>query len=180
MELLLSERIFKTVFSARAGIAASALAAAVTFAGCSSNPLATSETLTQGYVIDQQQIDQVPVGSSREQVLLALGTPSTTATFDNEVFYYISQTRVRSVAFLNPKLVDQRVLAVYFGEDGRVTNIANYGKQDGKLFDFISRTTPTGGKDRNFLSQLLAGAGKIPSNILGGGSAPGPTPPPKG
>ena len=39
-------------------------------------------------------IDQVPVGSSREQVLLALGTPSTTATFDNEVFYYISQTRV--------------------------------------------------------------------------------------
>jgi outer membrane protein assembly factor BamE (lipoprotein component of BamABCDE complex) len=174
MELLLSERIFKTVFSARAGIAASALAAAVTFAGCSSNPLATSETLTQGYVIDQQQIDQVPVGSSREQVLLALGTPSTTATFDNEVFYYISQTRVRSVAFLNPKLVDQRVLAVYFGEDGRVTNIANYGKQDGKLFDFISRTTPTGGKDQNFLGQIISGAGNIGQNvakgIMGGGT----------
>ena len=53
------------------------------------------------------------------------------------------------------------MLAVYFGEDGRVTNIANYGMQDGKVFDFISRTTPTGGKDQNFLGQLLAGAGKI-------------------
>ena len=152
MELLLSARIFKTVISAQARLAASALVAAVALARLQVRmSLSTSETLTQGYVIDQQQIDQVPVGSSREQVLLALGTPSTTATFDNEVFYYISQTRVRRVAFLNPKLVDQRVLAVYFGDDGRVTSIANYGMQDGKVFDFISRTTPTGGKDHNFL-----------------------------
>src|SRR5262245_58617720 len=142
-------------------------------AACQSNVLSTSETLTQGYVIDQQQIDLVPVGSSREQVLLALGSPSTTATFDNEVFYYISQTRVRSVAFLNPRLVDQRVLAVYFGDDGRVTQIANYGMQDGKIFDFISRTTPTGGKDHNFLGQLLAGVGKVPANIFGGGNSNG-------
>ncbi len=62
---------------------------------------------------------------------------------------------------MKPKLVDQRVLAVYFGEDGRVDNIANYGLKDGKVFDFISRTTPTGGKDQNFLGQMLSGAGKI-------------------
>ena len=168
MELLLSERIFKT--SAKAGFAVSALAAALALGGCNTDALKTSETLTQGYVIDQQQIDQVPVGSSREQVLLALGTPSTTATFDNEVFYYISQTRVRRVAFMNPRLVDQRVLAVYFGDDGRVTNIANYGKQDGKVFDFISRTTPTGGKDQNFLSQIINGASKLAPGIPGGGT----------
>ena len=168
----MSECIFKT--SAKAGFAVSALAAALALGGCNTDALKTSETLTQGYVIDQQQIDQVPVGSSREQVLLALGTPSTTATFDNEVFYYISQTRVRRVAFANPKLVDQRVLAVYFGDDGRVTQIANYGMQDGKVFDFISRTTATGGKDNNFLGQLLTGVGKVPSNIFGGGSTPPP------
>ncbi len=125
--------------------------------------LGTSETFHQGYVIDEQQLELVPVGSSREQVILALGTPSTTATFDNEVFYYISQTRKRSVAFQQPRLVDQRVLAVYFGADGRVTNIANYGKQDGKVFDFISRTTPTAGKDQSFIGQLLTGVQGIPS-----------------
>ena len=153
---------------------AAAMLSAAALSACSTSPtLNPSETLAQGYVIDQQQIDLVPVGSSREQVLLALGTPSTTATFDNEVFYYISQTRVRSVAFMNPKIVDQRILAVYFGEDGRVENIANYGTQDGKLFDFVSRTTPTGGKDQSFIGQLLSGAGAggaaSAGRIFGGG-----------
>ena len=39
------------------------------------------------------------------------------------------------------------------------SSIANYGLKDGKVFDFISRTTPTGGKDQTFLGQMLAGAG---------------------
>jgi outer membrane protein assembly factor BamE (lipoprotein component of BamABCDE complex) len=141
-------------------------AAALLLAGCNAaSTLTPSETFIQGYVIDQQTLDQVPVGSSREQVLLALGSPSTTATFDNEVFYYISQTRRRSAAFAKARIVDQRVLAVYFGDDGRVENIANYGLKDGKVFDFISRTTPTGGKDQNFLMQLISGIGR-------GGSLP--------
>lgn len=151
--------------------AAGAVVLALLAAGCNAtDSLSASETIVKGYVIDQESLDLVPVGSSREQVLLTLGTPSTTATFDNEVFYYISQTRVRNAAFMKAKVVDQRVLAVYFGEDGRVTNIANYGLQDGKLFDFISRTTPTAGKDQNFLIQLIsgiAGGSNLPSRIPG-------------
>ncbi len=139
-----------------------AIGAGLLLSGCNGGGdlgLTPGETITQGYVIDQDQVDSVPVGSSREQVLLALGTPSTTATFDSEVFYYISQTRRRSAAFMNARVVDQRVLAVYFGQDSRVTDIANYGLKDGKVFDFISRTTPTGGKDENFLGRILQGSG---------------------
>lgn len=140
----------------------------IALSGCTSSTLnlSSSETIHQGYVIDEQQLELVPVGSSREQVILALGSPSTKATFDSEVFYYISQTRKRSMAFQNPHIVDQRVLAVYFGADGRVTNIANYGLKDGKVFDFVSRTTPTGGKDQTFIGQLLAGAGGAPSSLI--------------
>jgi outer membrane protein assembly factor BamE (lipoprotein component of BamABCDE complex) len=164
-------KLFKTpeAFGLRtltvAGVTLMSLTACNTSATMGS--LSPGETLTQGYVIDQQQIDLVPVGSSREQVLLALGSPSTTATFDSEVFYYISQTRYRPAAFAKPKLVDQRILAVYFGEDGRVTNIANYGLKDGRVFDFISRTTPTGGKDQNFIGQVLAGATGVPTSLPG-------------
>ncbi|MEW9805344.1 outer membrane protein assembly factor BamE [Mesorhizobium marinum] len=155
----------------------SLIAVATVISGCNTSKtfagLKPGETLTQGYVIDQQSIDLVPVGSSREQVLLTLGSPSTTATFDNEVFYYISQTRRRPVAFMNPKIVDQRILAVYFNDEGRVDNIANYGLKDGRIFDFISRTTPTGGKDLNFLGQMMSGIGNVGANtaknILGGG-----------
>lgn len=144
-----------------------AAGSALMLTGCVSDALNPSQTLVQGYVPDEQALELVPVGSSREQVLLALGTPSTSATFDNEVFYYISQTRVRRAAFMKPKLVDQRILAVYFGEEERVTNIANYGLQDGKIFDFLSKTTPTGGKDTTFISQLLSGAGKALPKLPG-------------
>ncbi|MCX7305261.1 MAG: outer membrane protein assembly factor BamE [Hyphomicrobiales bacterium] len=176
MELLLqAPRSRPTSLPRSAGLCL--VVAAVAVSGCNTQKtfagLKPGETLTQGYVIDQQSIDLVPVGSSREQVLLTLGSPSTTATFDNEVFYYISQTRKRSAAFMNAKLVDQRILAVYFNKEGRVDNIANYGLKDGKVFDFISRTTPTYGKDQNFLGQMLSGAGNIGAstakNILGGG-----------
>jgi outer membrane protein assembly factor BamE (lipoprotein component of BamABCDE complex) len=147
---------------------AAALFAALALAGCSAtDTLTPGETLTSGYVIDEETLALVPVGSSREQVLLSLGTPSTTATFDSEVFYYISQTRHRPVAFMQPRVVDQRVLAVYFGADGRVSQIANYGLQDGRVFDFISRTTPTAGRDQNFIQQLISG-------VASGGSTPNP------
>jgi len=86
-----------------------------------------------------------------------LGTPSTVATVSGEVFYYISQKAERT-AFLDSKVTDQKVLAVYFGQDRRVERIANYGLKDGKVFDFISRTTPTGGHDQNLIRQILQGA----------------------
>ncbi|PTM95329.1 Beta-barrel assembly machine subunit BamE [Mycoplana dimorpha] len=121
-------------------------------AGCQ-----TGEVLNQGYIVDEQTLALAPVGSSREQVLLSLGTPSTTATFDNEVFYYISQKRVRPIAFMKPKLIDQSVLAVYFNKDGNVERLANYTAKDGVPFDMISRTTPTGGVEQTFLGQLLKG-----------------------
>ena len=114
-----------------------------------------ASTYQRGYVFDQAQLEQVPVGSSQEQVLLVLGTPSTIATVSGEVFYYISQRTEQKVAFLNPKVVDQRVLAVYFTHDRRVERIANYGMQDGKSFDFISRTTATGGEELSFLKQIF-------------------------
>lgn len=173
MEMSLYALNFKTgLRSVRAP--ALVIAAAIGVAGCNAGAtLNPRETLTQGYVLDEQSLELVPPGSSREQVLLSLGSPSTTATFDNEVFYYISQTRVRNAAFMKPKLVEQRVLAVYFGPDSRVVNIANYGLQDGKVFDFVSRTTPTGGQDKNFIGQLLSGFGGAPSLPGGGSRGPG-------
>ena len=72
------------------------------------------------------------------------------ATVSGEVFYYISQ-RSEQTAFMPQKVVDQRVIAVYFDKNRRVQRLANYGMQDGKIFDFVSRTTPTSGQELNYL-----------------------------
>ena len=124
-------------------------------AGC------VGETLNRGFVPSETALQQLNVGAPREQVLIVLGTPSTTADFGGEVLYYISQKANRPVAFMNTRVVDQQVLAVYLDETGTVWRIANYGLQDGQIFDFVSRTTPTGGKDYSFLSQLFTAAGNV-------------------
>ena len=90
-----------------------------------------------------------------------MGTPSTVATLDGEVFYYISQRSERPVAFMNQKVVDQRVIAVYFDKNRQVRRLANYGLKDGKIFDFISRTTASSGADQNFVGQLFRGLGTL-------------------
>jgi outer membrane protein assembly factor BamE (lipoprotein component of BamABCDE complex) len=135
-----------------------ALALVLPLAACSTGGGGgISKTSYHGYVVSQTALEQVPVGSSKDQVLIALGSPSTTANYGGEVFYYISQTRKQSAAFLPDKVVDQRVLAVYFTKEENVERIADYGMKDGKVFDFITKTTPTRGKDDNFLQQVLSG-----------------------
>ncbi|WP_421724081.1 outer membrane protein assembly factor BamE [Bauldia sp.] len=140
-----------------------ALCATTIAAGCAGG---ISNTSQHGFVVPEVALEQVPVGSSKDQVLIALGSPSTTGNFGSEAFYYVSQTRKQSVAFMPERVVDQRVVAVYFNEDDEVTRIANYGLKDGKVFDFVSRTTPTAGTDESFLQQVFSG-------ILGRGGPQG-------
>ena len=115
----------------------------------------TGEQFQKGYILPPNALEQIPIGASQDQVLIVMGTPSTVATLDGEVFYYISQRAERPVAFMNQKVVDQRVIAIYFDKNRRVRRLANYGMQDGKIFDFISRTTATSGQELSYLTPLF-------------------------
>src|ERR1700733_3522066 len=113
------------------------------------------EQFQKGYILPPGALEQIPSGASQDQVLIVMGTPSTVATLNGEVFYYISQRTERPIAFMNQRLVDQRVIAIYFDKNRQVQRLANYGLQDGRIFDFISRTTPTSGQELNYLTPLL-------------------------
>ncbi|GJD81078.1 outer membrane protein assembly factor BamE [Methylobacterium gregans] len=115
------------------------------------------EEIRHGYQLDQAALAAVKPGMSAEQVLQTLGTPSTVSTVGNKSWYYISQNTSRTVMFLGERVDDQKVTAVYFTPAFKVERVALYGLQDGKVFDFIERTTPTSGQDRAFLSQLFRG-----------------------
>jgi outer membrane protein assembly factor BamE (lipoprotein component of BamABCDE complex) len=115
----------------------------------------TSEQFQKGYVLPPGALEQIPIGASQDQVLIVLGTPSTVATLNGEVFYYISERSERKIAFMKQEVIDQRVIAVYFDKSRHVTRLANYGLQDGRVFDFISRTTPTSGQEMSYLTPLL-------------------------
>jgi outer membrane protein assembly factor BamE (lipoprotein component of BamABCDE complex) len=142
---------------ARRTLAALALTGALALAGCGR----FSENFQRGYVLQPGALEQIPIGATQEQVLLVLGTPSTVATVNGDAFYYISQKGYRSAAFMKQEVVDQRVVAIYFDKDRRVTRLANYGLKDGHVFDFLSKTTPTGGEELSYLRKVFKGLGSL-------------------
>ena len=126
---------------------------AVVFAGVAAG--CTSEQFQKGFILPDGALEQIPIGASQDQVLIVMGTPSTVATLSGEVFYYISQRAERKIGFMNQQVIDQRVVAVYFDKGRTVMRLANYGLKDGKIFDFVSRTTPTSGQELSYLTPIF-------------------------
>ncbi|WP_345114776.1 outer membrane protein assembly factor BamE [Bartonella jaculi] len=139
------------------------IASMVAISGCSIFASSgSSQIYKEGYILDKNALDSISIGSSQEQIILTLGTPSLKTKYDNEVFYYISQTRYRGMQFMKTKIIDRKVLAIYFNKNNQVTKIANYGLQDGQIFDFITQTTPTATKEQPFLIQIIKGPANLP------------------
>jgi outer membrane protein assembly factor BamE (lipoprotein component of BamABCDE complex) len=113
-----------------------------------------------GHIFNEEDLQQVKPGMSKDEVALALGTPDTTSTAGNDVYYYISTTTKRQMAFMKPEIVDRRVVAIYFNKAETVERIANYGLQDGKVIDFITRQTPSYGGEEGLLRQIFRNIGR--------------------
>ena len=132
-----------------------ALGLGLSLAGCSS-------TVTRhGHLFQENDLQQVQPGMSQEQVKLTLGSPTTTSTAGNaNAFYYMSSTMKQS-SFMTPSETDRQVVAIYFNQVGTVERVANYGMKDGKVFDTISRTTPSANQnDDGILKQLFRNLGQ--------------------
>ena len=139
----------------KAGKGLSAVALALCLGGCS---IGSENSFDRGYQIDDQALAKVKVGAtSKPEALALLGTPSTTSTVGGDAWYYVGQKLSRPAMFLNPSVVDQNVMAIYFNKNGKVDRIANYGLKDGQVFDYVSRTTPTGGQEPDFLRNIFTG-----------------------
>ena len=111
-----------------------------------------------GHVFSDVDLQQIQPGMSKDQVRLALGTPDTTAAIGGDIFYYISSTR-RTRPMSKPKVIDRKIVAVYFDQGENVKQVANYGLKDGRIFDLIKGTTPSQGKEQSLLSQLFGNLG---------------------
>ncbi|MBK18338.1 MAG: cell envelope protein SmpA [Rhodospirillaceae bacterium] len=96
----------------------------------------------------------------RRDVEKRLGAPSTIATFDNEVWFYI-HGRVKNVSFFKPELLERRVLTVRFDKKGIVQKIQQIDATKLKEVEFVKRETPTKGKELTFIQQIIGNIGKF-------------------
>ena len=61
-------------------VAAAVALLCAALAGC------TGEQFQKGYILPPNALEQIPIGASQDQVLIVMGTPSTVATLNGEVF----------------------------------------------------------------------------------------------
>jgi outer membrane protein assembly factor BamE (lipoprotein component of BamABCDE complex) len=115
----------------------------------------------RGFAPTPGSVEKLEVGTqSREDVVRLVGSPSAVATFNPNVWYYISETQ-ETYAFLKPKITAQKVIQVTFNESGRVEAIKNYDLKDAQDITMVARTTPTSGKELTVLEQILGNVGRF-------------------
>ena len=132
-----------------------AAAAALSLASC-------AKTIDQrGNLPTDDKLAEIQVGSTtRDEVSRLLGTPSSTSTFDEKTWYYISK-KTEQFAFLTPDLLDQQVVAVSFDDSGIVRGVTRHGMDDRRDITPVARSTPAAGKELSFIEQLIGNVGKF-------------------
>ena len=106
-------------------------------------------------------LEQVKPGAHYKQdIVQLLGTPSTLGTFDASTWYYISKTSTQ-YAFLEPEIIEQKVLALYFDDTGKLTRMQTYTKDDMRKVGMQDGETPTAGDEMGFLEQVFGNFGRF-------------------
>ncbi len=132
-------------------------------AGCFLLSACGGNVIRQGHQFQEEDLNQVRDGMSKEQVTLALGTPDTQSAVAGGAYYYISTTAMQPMAFMSPSVTERRIVAVYFNKQDRVEKIANYGLKDGVVVDAVSRETPSYTRDQGLLKELFRNIGAAPA-----------------
>ena len=123
----------------------------------------------RGYLPDPAAEASIKTGTdTKTSVQKLLGDPSTSATFSDDAWYYISSTE-RQVAFFDPTTTRRKILALHFDKDGKVVDVKHYGLKDGHVVAFETRTTPAKGRELTFLQQLFSATPGVPLGGVSGG-----------
>lgn len=119
----------------------------------------------RGFTPDAEDIAAIQPGmDSREDILRRFGSPSSTAAFRNDTWYYVGQ-RMETYAFYKPEVTERNVLVVQFDENGIVKDKKHLTLADGKEVELVERETPTEGRELTFLEQIFGNFGRLPSDF---------------
>jgi len=122
---------------------------------------------THGYRYTDGEVPEIQVGEDTEATLLAtLGSPSVRGTFEDNTWYYITDTR-EYLSYLRPTTLARRVIAVQFDAEGVVSEVTEFDASDSRDVNYVSRTTPTRGRELTLLEQVLGNVGRLPADQLG-------------
>lgn len=115
---------------------------------------------TRGNLVEDYRLAEIVPGvSTRSNVLKSLGSPTTQAPFDENVWYYLGQKTEKRGIF-DPEVIEEKVVVVAFNEEGIVDTLQEV---DANQIDVphVRRKTPTSGNDITVMEQLLGNVGRF-------------------
>lgn len=130
------------------------ISAALLIAGC------TPTTVQRGNMLKDSQIAKVEEGvHTRSDVAKLLGSPTTVAPFNEDIWYYIGQETEKS-GILDPEVVQERIVAVTYNDQGVVENVADIDNERLNI-PVEGAVTKTHGNDLTVMQQLLGNLGRF-------------------
>ena len=125
---------------------------------------------THGFMPREELVNQLSPGEQDKRLVSqVMGTPSSIGSFDDNVWYYITQ-RTKQQAFFKPQLIEQQVLVLLFDEKEVLQSIEKYNLEEARLIEPLDDKTPTVGRKLTILQQLFGNLGRF----SGGSSATSP------
>lgn len=130
------------------------LAAAVALSAC------VQQQVQHGHVLRPHMVERLSEGTStKRDVAMLLGSPTLTGTFDDNTWYYITET-VEKEALEENEVVARKVLQITFNENGTIEYMNTFDKTAGRDITPNSRSTPTQGQSLGVVDQLIGNIGR--------------------
>ncbi len=128
---------------------------------CSLIVACTPTTELRGKVLTERALKTLVIGeTTQREALQALGTPTTTSTFDQSVWYYIGQ-KMERVGIHEEEVVERRVLALTFDENKKLANVSHLSEQDGIEITPSDKETVSSGRKFTVMQQLIGNLGRF-------------------
>lgn len=114
----------------------------------------------RGNLIQDYQIADIKAGKdTRSDILKKLGSPTTKAPFNEDIWYYMGQEMSKKGIF-DPEVVAERIIVVAFNEEGIVQRMEEV-KGNRMDIPYQERKTPTTGNEYTIMQQLVGNLGKF-------------------
>lgn len=101
-----------------------------------------------------------PSVATKADITRAFGPPTTVATFDENIWYYIGE-QTETMGMFETEVKERRIVALQFDENGVLQDIREIDPAQGQSVEFVDRTTPNAGKEFTVIQQLVGNIGRF-------------------
>ena len=123
--------------------------------------------VVNGQLPDANLLSALKIGKDKKDLVeKILGSPSFKGELgDNSIYYVFSVSS--KIAFMDPTLIDQKVLQLKFDKENTLEKVMLFKKDDVEKIVMSAKTTKTAGKKIGFFEQLISNIG-VPGMGRGG------------